>query len=60
MLIEIANRIGGDREREDLEYPDFSRLDACCAILSDLKSVTEPHPNISVLLRKSRSSTEEF
>ena len=59
MLIEVANRIG-ERRREDLEFPDFSRLDACCAILSDLKSDTEPHPNISVLLRKSRSSTQEI
>ena len=49
MLIEVVNRIG-ERGRERIwNALIFQGFDACCAILSDLKSDTEPHPNISVL-----------
>ena len=38
----------------------FQGFDACCAILSDLKSVTEPHLNITALSEKVEIRVRKF
>ena len=38
----------------------FQGFDACCAVLSDLKSATEPHLNITALSEKVEIPVRKF